>query len=256
MPSPTRRPSGARVLGIIATFGLVSAACVSAAPAAQHISAGCDRSRSVALTFDDGPNPPYTEQILDLLDAAGAKATFFIEGQASVADRAAVQREVADGMAVGSHSYSHDPELPNFSDSDFDGDLALAEEAVSLATGFRPALYRAPYGRQTTRMLRRLRAKGYTSIGWDIDSTDWSDTTADAVVNQVLSQAHAGAIILMHDGGLGGGNPDRSITIAALPRILSGLKADGYALVTVPELTGAQLQQTGKVAKKAPCTGS
>jgi hypothetical protein len=95
----------------------------------------------------------------------------------------------------------------------------------SAAAGFAPALYRAPYGHTGDTMLRVLGTEGYTSIGWDIDSTDWSDASVDAIVSSVLDQAHPGAIVLMHDGGLGGGNPERTTTLAALPRIIDGLAA-------------------------------
>ena len=83
-------------------------------------------------------------------------------------------------------------------------------------------------------MLIELHRAGYKSIGWDLDATDWSDASADAVVRAVLDGAHPGAIVLMHDGGLGGGHADRTTTIAALPKILDGLRDRGYELVTVP----------------------
>src|SRR5205807_9571357 len=100
------------------------------------------------------------------------------------------------------------------------------------------ALYRAPYGHTSESMLAELGRAGYTSIGWDVDSTDWSTAEAGEVIRSVLDQAHPGAIVLMHDGGLGGGNPQRTSTVQALPWIGEGLKDDGYELVTLPELTG------------------
>src|SRR5438552_17563174 len=103
-------------------------------------------------------------------------------------------------------------------------------------------------------LLRELRKLGYVSVGWDVDSRDWSrDATLDDIVNNVLSKAHRGAIVLMHDGGLGGGNPDRTRTIEALPRIIEGLHADGYALVTIPEATGLQLAQQSSAEERLKC---
>jgi peptidoglycan/xylan/chitin deacetylase (PgdA/CDA1 family) len=94
-------------------------------------------------------------------------------------------------------------------------------------------------------MLVELRARGYVSIGWEVDSTDWSSASADEVVSSVLDQVRPGSIVLMHDGGLGGGNPDRSTTVAALPRIIDGLRSRGYSFATVPELTGAPGEHGG-----------
>jgi peptidoglycan/xylan/chitin deacetylase (PgdA/CDA1 family) len=91
-------------------------------------------------------------------------------------------------------------------------------------------------------------------VGWDVDSTDWSGASVDQVVSRVLEGVHPGAIVLMHDGGLGGGNPDRATTVAALPRIIDGLRARGYSFVTVPELTGAPAQHGHK--RRSPCSGS
>jgi len=220
-----------------------ASACASAARA-QHVSAGCGRSRRIALTFDDGPNPPFTPQLLDELRAGRARATFFDEGEAAQADPADVRREVADGMAIGSHSFSHSKSLPAMSATDFTSDLGRAEEALAPLLGFRPALYRPPYGHKSHTMLGALRRAGYVSIGWDVDSGDWrADATPDEIAANVLARAHPGAIVLLHDGGLGGGNPDRRATVEALPRIIEALRQQGYELVTVPELTGLPERQ-------------
>lgn len=220
--------------------------CSAGTAKAEHLSFGCREGRHIALTFDDGPNPPYTERILEVLRSHDAVATFFDEGQAAVSHPDVVKRELALGMVVGSHSYLHSTDLPSMSRADFGRDLRQAEAALTPVLGYAPGLYRAPYGHTSDNMLAELRAAGYTSIGWDLDSTDWSDASADQVVRGVLDNAHPGAIVLMHDGGLGGGNPDRSTTLAALPRIIDGLREQGYTLVTVPDLTGAAAEHGGK----------
>jgi len=94
-------------------------------------------------------------------------------------------------------------------------------------------------------MLRGLYRAGYVSIGWDIDSEDWRDVPSDQIVEKVLSEAHPGGIVLLHDGGIGAGNPDRTATVEALPRILDGLRQRGYEPVTVPDLTGVPVAQDG-----------
>jgi peptidoglycan/xylan/chitin deacetylase (PgdA/CDA1 family) len=243
----------APLLALCVAAASLAGACAAAPAKAHHLSFGCGGTRRIALTFDDGPNPPYTGQILDLLTAAGARATFFDEGEAVEAHPDIVRDEIARGMTVGSHSYSHSPDLPVMSHAAFADDLRRAEDALVAALGAKPDIYRSPYGHTSGVMLEEERKRGYTSIGWDIDSEDWADASADRVVTNVLGHAHPGAIVLMHDGGLGGGNPDRSTTIAALPRIVEGLRQQGYTLVTVPEVAG--LSATGNHAE-ATCSAN
>ena len=228
---------GIALFGAAVLVALLSSCSASAS--ASHLSRGCREGHRVALTFDDGPNPPQTDQILDNLQSHHARATFFDEGRSIEAHPEIVQRELALGMAVGSHSYAHGKDLPTLTRAEFAVDLQQAEAALTPVLGYKPALFRAPYGHTSQNMLDELHAEGYVSIGWDVDSTDWSGATVDAVVSSVLDHVHPGAIVLMHDGGLGGGNADRSTTIAALPRIIDGLRERGYSFVTVPEITGA-----------------
>ncbi len=248
-----------RLLPLVAlpfAVSVFAAACGGSPALATHLSSGCRDGDRVALTFDDGPNPPYTGQILDALVNAGVRATFFVEGQAVEADPATVRREIAAGMAVGAHSYAHAKELPDMSQQDFAGDLRRSGDAIAAAAGLRPALFRAPYGHTSDTMLRALREVGYTSIGWDVDSEDWSGAPADTIVANVLDRAHPGAIVLMHDGGLGGGHADRAATLAALPRIIDGLRGQGYALVTIPELTGAPASHDAAQPREATCSAN
>jgi peptidoglycan/xylan/chitin deacetylase (PgdA/CDA1 family) len=232
---------------------LLGTDCNSGAPQATHLSSGCSDRRQVALTFDDGPNPPYTQQILDILRAYNAKATFFVEGEAAAALPDLVRQESDLGMAIGSHSYAHSEDLELMGSDSFESDLERAEVVLEGILGYRPRLYRAPYGHTSEAMLRGLYRTGYVSIGWDIDSGDWNDVPSDQIVENVLSEAHPGGIVLLHDGGIGGGNPNRAATVEALPRILDGLRERGYEPVTVPDLTGAPVAQDG--SKVTGCSG-
>lgn len=226
------------LLAALIAASAIASSCAASTAMATHLSSGCKSGHRIALTFDDGPNQPYTGQILDLLAAERAPATFFVEGEAVAADPATVEREVRLGMAVGAHSHTHSDRLPQMNQAAFAADLDRADAAIRAAAGFSPALFRPPYGHTSRTMLRALRTAGYTSIGWDVDSRDWSDAGVDDVVANVLKAAHPGAIVLMHDGGLGGGRKDRSTTLAALPRIIDGLRARGFVLATVPEMAG------------------
>jgi peptidoglycan/xylan/chitin deacetylase (PgdA/CDA1 family) len=203
---------------------------------AAHLSRGNGCSRVVALTFDDGPNPPYTQQIIDVLKRNHARATFFVEGKAAAEHPGGVRLLRDAGMAIGSHSYAHSEDLRMMQATDFRDDLERAEMVLESIVGRKPVLYRAPFGETSATMLQELRSAGYTSIGWDVDSTDWRETAPEKIVAQVSSEAHPGAIVLLHDGGLNEGNPDRTGTVEALPAIIAGLRERGYELVTVPDI--------------------
>lgn len=235
------------LLTLTVLLTLSMAACASRR--AQPISSGCTSRGRIALTFDDGPNPPWTGRVLDILAQKQARATFFVEGAAATASPGDVGRAIEMGMAIGNHSQVHRDDYAGFSGDAIRTDTAQAEDAIEQAAGLRTALYRAPYGRWSQPMLHALEDQGYSPIGWDVDSRDWdAATTPDEIAANVLDQAHPGAIVLLHDGGLGGGDPDRSRTLSALPRIIDGLQANGYALVTVPEITGKPATLGGEVA--------
>jgi len=232
---PLRSPLA--LLALLAVLALLLGCGRSAAaPKAAHLSSGESCGRLVALTFDDGPNPPFTQQILQILESNGVKATFFVEGQAAEANPDTVKLLDAAGMDVESHSYSHSETLATADAATFRADLDAASAAFEGILGRQPALYRPPFGNTSDAMLRELADAGYTSIGWDVDSTDWQEADPSKIVDAVLSQVHRGAIVLMHDGGLSGGNPDRTATIQALPSILAGLRERGYELKTVSQI--------------------
>ena len=233
LPRLPRWSAIALLLGAV-MFGLGSSDLVYAH--AGHVSRGNGCRRVVALTFDDGPNPPYTEQVIDILRRNGTRATFFVEGQAAADHPDAVKLLRDAGMAIGSHSYAHSEDLPAMQATDFRYDLGRAEAVLEGILGHKLQLYRAPFGKTSATMLNELRNAGYTSIGWDVDSTDWRETSPDEIAGRVLLEAHAGAIVLLHDGALGQGNSDRSGTVEALPAIVAGLRERGYELVTVPDI--------------------
>jgi peptidoglycan/xylan/chitin deacetylase (PgdA/CDA1 family) len=221
-------------LMLAAVFALGSSDLVHAG--AGNVSRGNGCRRVVALTFDDGPNPPYTQEIVDVLKRENVPATFFVEGEAAAAAPLDVEMLKDAGMAVGSHSYSHSEALVRMSPADFRGDLQSAEAVFVRILGYKPRLYRAPFGKTSAVMIEELRRAGYVSVGWDIDSDDWQETSSEKIADRVLSESHPGAIVLLHDGGLSGGNADRSGTLAALPAIIDGLRGRGYEFVTVPEI--------------------
>jgi chitin deacetylase len=184
------------------------------------------REKVIALTFDDGPWPRYTKEVLQVLASRNVKATFFMVGQ-EVQRRPALVREVhAAGHVVGNHSWDHARKPRNPRDEVFRTDAAIKK-----ATGVESSLFRPPYGQMKNGMAAQAMRDGQCVVIWSADSADWKHTRADSITQRILRQASPGGIVLMHDGG---GN--RGSTVAALPRIIDTLRKRGYRFVTVPEL--------------------
>ncbi|WP_033211797.1 polysaccharide deacetylase family protein [Kitasatospora phosalacinea] len=186
----------------------------------------------VALTFDDGPNPPHTDRILDVLDRYAVPATFFCVGLHALAHRAELDRMAAAGHQIANHTWSH-PYLPDLSRTELLDQLGRTDEAIAKAVGDDPGprMFRPPYGGRTPEVLRWIGESGATVVLWDVEPCDWSMPGPDAITRAVLDQARPGAVVLLHDGG-----GDRSQTAAALPGIIEGLTARGYAFARVDEL--------------------
>ncbi len=187
------------------------------------------QTRSVALTFDDGPSP-YTQRILDTLQRGGAKGTFFTLGNQLASFPIPLQRAVAEGHAIGDHTWNH-ADLTKLPPAEVTSEMTDASTALVSAGVPKPKLFRPPYGAFNDQTLATAKRKGMLTVLWTVDTTDYSAQSPEAMAQQVIAQARPGAIILMHDGG---GN--RTVTGQALPLIVRGLKRQGYKMVTVPQL--------------------
>ncbi len=189
----------------------------------------------VAITFDDGPSPPYTLQIRDILDAYGAKGTFFSVGKALDARPDVSRALIDDGHLLGNHSYRHDavrwldPRYP---------ELQATEDAFKRNLGVCPALYRPPHGNHTPFMARVVEDHGMTMVTWDVSAGDWATGDGELVARRVLDKVKPGSIILLHDGLDGNIGADRSVVLEALPLILDGLRERGLKPVRLDELLG------------------
>jgi peptidoglycan/xylan/chitin deacetylase (PgdA/CDA1 family) len=190
---------------------------------------GAGRVRDIALSFDDGPGP-YTPEILDVLERLHVQATFFAIGKMERYFSASTIRELHDGDVVGDHTQSH-PMLAQLSAHDQREELFEQLLRIELLGGDRPRLFRPPYGSYSATTIRELHALHLLMVLWSADTQDYLQPGVSTIVQRALAGAQPGAILLMHDGG---GN--RAQTIAALPQIITQLRARGYRLVTVPEL--------------------
>ncbi|HEX6469495.1 MAG TPA: polysaccharide deacetylase family protein [Streptosporangiaceae bacterium] len=190
--------------------------------------------REIALTFDDGPLPPYTGQILDILERYGVPATFFCVGMNSGPHAEDLARMREQGHGLGNHTWSH-PFLPELSRPQLAEQIDRTQEAIALAGGGRaPTLMRPPYGSRTPAVLGWLAELVRTTVLWDVAPDDWAMPGAEAIARSVLDGARPGSIVLLHDGG-----GDRAQTVAALPPIIEGLLARGFRFVLVEDMVPA-----------------
>jgi peptidoglycan-N-acetylglucosamine deacetylase len=198
-------------------------------PRTVRPSGGWHVSKAVALTFDDGPST-YTKRVLGVLERMHARATFFVVGRSAERFPKLVRREVALGMQVGNHSYSH-PYVPPFDRrprSRIAEEIARGADALT-ALGARPTVFRPPGGSYSDTVLEVGRSLGERVVLWSVDPEDWrSDRTAKEITRRVLGNVHAGSIVVLHDGG---GN--QSATVQALPAIVRGIRARGLGLELV-----------------------
>ncbi len=187
----------------------------------------------VALTFDDGPHPTLTPQLLDILAAYGARATFYVIGRNAARYPDILRRIVAEGHEIGNHTWSH-PSLYGVGDQAMLRELQRTSDAIQDAVGFAPVSLRPPYGNIYPRQSQLVYdALGMTTVLWSIDPLDWQRPGASVVANRILSQHHAGAVVLSHD--------IHGPTVRAMPAVVDGLLGRGYNLVQVSELMGRRV---------------
>lgn len=179
-------------------------------------------TKLVYITFDDGPNPTYTPQILNILTKYRARATFFEIGQNVAAWPWLTGRADRRGNSVQNHTWSH-PDLRYVSWTTFKYQVSSTDRVIRGQTGYTPRCLRPPYGAVSGTVYSRAAALGKHIRLWTIDPRDWSRPGTSTIIRRVLNNVRPGSIVLLHDGG---GN--RSQTVAALPAILRTLKARGY----------------------------
>jgi len=184
-------------------------------------------TKVAALTFDDGPSPVYTPQILQVLTAAQVPATFQIIGDQGATWPNLLAREAADGMTLTNHTWNH-TDLTYLSPAGWPAEVDRTTDLITSVTGQPVKCLRPPYGDTDASVLSQLAQRSLGELMWDVDPSDYLRPGTAVIVNRVLSALHPGAIIVLHDGG-----GDRSQTVAALPAIISGIRAAGYTLVSV-----------------------
>lgn len=173
------------------------------------------------LTFDDGPDSEWTPRVLDLLAAAGMRATFFVVGQLARATPALLRRAAAEGHAIGNHSWSHrHPWL--LSSSAARREVRDGAAAIADILGRAPAHYRPPHGRLRRCALEEARESGQALVLWSVSAVDWGPLGFASRIGARLAKVNPGDIVLMHDGGRGINRPDQLALV--LPGFLARLR--------------------------------
>jgi peptidoglycan/xylan/chitin deacetylase (PgdA/CDA1 family) len=204
---------------------------------------GSPAENVVALTFDDGPNEPYTSQVLDILASYNIKGTFFVIGKNVELYPDTARRIIAEGHVVGNHSYSHNA---NHALTEYGvKDLRLAQEVIVNITSVSPHLYRPPHGKKSPWELQAVKKEGLIEVTWSVSANDQhalvflGEPSPETFAREIVKGTHPGEIILLHDGyGTlhNTAKSDKTLTVESLPLIIEQLQAKGYQFVTVPQL--------------------
>jgi peptidoglycan/xylan/chitin deacetylase (PgdA/CDA1 family) len=233
------------MLGLTMTGAAASAAAAAAAgyqsmaPTGQWYGrtfTGLARgSRQIALTYDDGPNDPYTLRLLEVLAKHNTRATFFLIGRYVRHRPDIVQEIVKAGHSVGNHTLSHSL-LIFKSEAEIRKELSECHAALSEAVGEHSNLFRPPFGGRRPAVLRIARELGLDPVMWSVTGYDWNAPPAAVIEQKVTKQLRGGDVILLHDGGHKQMGADRSQTVLATDHLITRYTAVGYEFVTVPEM--------------------
>lgn len=192
----------------------------------QPIYQGSSERKEIALTCNVFWGEEYLPPMLEILERNEVPVTFFVGGTWAERFPELTRELLTRGHEIGSHGYSH-PHPDRISKDENLKDIKKCEDILKKLTGKRPVLYAPPYGERGPAVLQAANEAGYKTILWSIDTVDWKRPPADSIVEKVVSNAHNGAIVLIHP---------TEPTVGALSRIIKELKDQGYALVTVSQL--------------------
>jgi cellulose synthase/poly-beta-1,6-N-acetylglucosamine synthase-like glycosyltransferase/peptidoglycan/xylan/chitin deacetylase (PgdA/CDA1 family) len=235
--------SGTRTLSLDAASGWINGEQFQQLPRPYEASQyGASYDQEVALTFDDGPDPRWTPEILDVLKAEHVPAAFFVLGSEASQHPLLLQRIYREGHEIGNHTWSH-PDISRLSPRQLRTELNMTERLLAAQLGVKPLLFRPPYSiyvepedDDEARPIEIAQGMGYLTVGSRIDPQDWAfapKRSAKQIVDGVFAEIEKGNIILLHDGG-----GDRQETVRALPLIIRELRSRGYSFVPVSHLLG------------------
>ncbi len=190
----------------------------------QEVSAPAEAGRMIALTFDDGPHPVYTRQLLDGLRERGVKATFFLIGQNVEGNEELVRQMAEDGHLIGCHTESH-VDLTRCTQSEARREIEEASRRIARITGEEVRYIRPPFGNWSEALAEDF---PLTVVKWTVDPEDWKVREKEEIVRRVLEKTQDGSVILLHDV--------YPASVEAALEAVDRLQAEGYQFVTVEEL--------------------
>lgn len=182
----------------------------------------------IALTFDDGPDPEMTPQILKVLNDANVKATFFLIGHKVEQHPNIVKQIEQAGHIVADHSYSHSNTIAIFPTAKLTADIKQGADVIEQATGKRPLWFRPPFGVTNPRYPKALKTLGMCSIGWSVRSMDTTNPPAETLLRRITDRIKPGSIVLLHD--------TQQVTLEILPQLIQQVRESGMEIVGLPEL--------------------
>ncbi|WP_093913752.1 polysaccharide deacetylase family protein [Succiniclasticum ruminis] len=193
----------------------------------------------MALTFDDGPYPPYTDRLLDVLKEKKAHATFFLVAEQAQRHPELVKRALAEGHTVGLHAFRHRDFL-KLTEEERQKDLALGKKVLHDITGKEPVYWRPPHGFRDFSVMEVAAAEKLTVVNWSVIPRDWTGIGKQEIHNRVMDKAENGAIVLLHDGDSPFYKASRKATVDAAALLIDSLREKGYHLVSLEEYVQAE----------------
>ena len=195
------------------------------------------RRKCMALTFDDGPYPPYTGRLLDVLKEKKIHATFFLVGEQARLHPDLVRRMVDEGHTVGLHAFRHRDFL-KLTEEEKEKDLQQGKEILQSITGKKPNYWRPPHGFRDSSVMKIALAKDLQVVNWSVIPRDWTGIDKQEIYNRVIDKAEDGAIVLLHDGDSPLYKASRQATVDAVGPLIDSLREKGYHLVSLEEYAG------------------
>lgn len=191
---------------------------------------GSREKKLIAITFDDGPHPKETSQVLDVLKKYNVKATFFIAGKHAGWYKEPLIRASKEGHEIGNHTFNH-PDISNLTSNQIEEEIVKCEDILKKVTGKKPTLFRPPFGSYREDDLVEIAKKhDYKIVLWTgVDVKDWKNPGANSIADKIINKVESGDIILLHDYATDN-------TVEALDMFIPKMMEKGFKFVTVSEL--------------------
>ena len=233
---PKRHAAAAALLSMVLASALLLLAVLPGnsfyGPVLTH---GSTAKKQIALTFDDGPYPPYTQQLLKVLADKQVHATFFMVGENAAKHPEIVKMVQAGGHEIALHAGKHQ-DLLKLKRAELDANIAAGKSTLERLTGQRVQYMRPPHGFKDWQVLAALEAAGLKAVNWSVIPRDWTNPGVQRIVDRTCFAAEPGAVVLLHDGDSPKNAAPRSQTVAAVGLIIDQLREEKYQFVTISEL--------------------